>query len=65
MMLYQGGIDVDQDMIINLHMELGPQITIERTEENFPIGKAVGDLENELRQLQASGDGNEVFCTGS
>jgi len=60
-----GEIEVDQDMRINMHLELGPTITIERTEENFPIGKAAGDLENELKHLQASGDGNEVFCTGS
>ena len=52
-------------MIINMHMELGPTITIERTEENFPIGKAAGDFENQLKKLQTKGDGKEVFCTGS
>ena len=65
MTLYEGDIDVDKDMIINMHMELGPTITIERTEQNFPIGKAAGDFEKQLRTLQRKGDGKEVFCTGS
>jgi len=60
-----GTISVDKEMIINMHMELGRTFSIERTEENFPIGKAAGDFEGQLKNMQAAGDGKEVFCTGS
>ena len=52
-------------MIVNMHMELGRTITIERTEPDFPIGDATTKFENELKSLKAAGDGKEVFCNGN
>ena len=52
-------------MIVNMHMELGRTITIERTERDFPIGDATTKFENELKSLRAAGDGKEVFCNGN
>ena len=52
-------------MIVNMHMELGRTITIERTEPDFPIGDATTKFENELKNLHAAGDGKEVFCNGN
>ena len=52
-------------MIVNMHMELGRTITIERTEPDFPIGDATTKFENELKSMHAAGDGKEVFCNGN
>ena len=52
-------------MIVNMHMELGRTITIERTEPDFPIGDATTKFENELKSMYAAGDGKEVFCNGN
>ena len=52
-------------MIVNMHMELGRTITIERAEPDFPIGDATTKFENELKSLRAAGDGKEVFCNGN
>ena len=56
---------MNEDMIIDMHMELGRTITIDRREPNFPIGKATGQFERKLENLQAAGDGTEVFCRGN
>ena len=50
---------------IELTMNLSPQIKIERTEKNFPIGEATTDFENQLKRMQAANDGKEVFCNGN
>jgi len=60
-----GTIEANQDMIVNMHMELGRTITIERAEPDFPIGDATTKFENELKSLRAAGDGKEVFCNGN
>ena len=52
-------------MIVNMHMELGRTIAIERTEPDFPIGDATTKFENELKSMHAAGDGKEVFCNGN
>lgn len=54
-----------EGMVIELSMNLAPQIEIYRTEKNFPIGKATADFERELKNMQAENDGNEVFCNGN
>jgi len=60
-----GELGVNEDMIIDMHMELGRTIRIDRREPNFPIGKATGQFERKLENLQAAGDGKEVFCRGN
>ena len=60
----KGGIGTNDDLNVHVYMRLGPTITINRTEENFPIGKATSDFETELKQLEIDGTGNEVFCNG-
>lgn len=60
-----GGIGTNDDLMVNMHLSLGPTITINRTEENFPIGKATTDFKTELKQLESAGTGGkEVFCDG-
>ena len=64
-MQFKGEIGTNDEMIINMYMRLGPTVIINRTEENFPIGKATSDLETELKQLEIGGDGQQVFCNGN
>ena len=47
-----------------MRVKLGPSIPVERTEVNFPIGKATNDFEEELKRLELAGIGKEVFCNG-
>ena len=61
-----GKLDLPSEGLqIELTMNLAPQIKIERTEKNFPIGKATTDFESQLKRMQAANDGKEVFCNGN
>ena len=61
-----GKLDLPSEGLqIELTLNLAPQIKIERTEKNFPIGKATTDFESQLKRMQAANDGKEVFCNGN
>ena len=57
------------DLIVNMTMKLGPTIIIdadnEVAEDNFPLGKATTDFENELKSLESGNDANVVLCNGN